>query len=37
MSELLDLTWDVFVTPAAHAWFGRCLSRPAVAKVHGLR
>jgi hypothetical protein len=24
-------------TPAAQAWFGQCLSRPAIAKVSGLK
>jgi glutathione S-transferase len=28
---------DLSATPAAQAWFGKCLSRFAIARVHGLK
>jgi glutathione S-transferase len=37
LSQGMLLEPDLSTTLAAHAWFRRCLSRPAVAKVHGLK
>jgi glutathione S-transferase len=37
LSHGMLLERNLSATPAAHAWFKRCLSRPAVAKVHAFK